>query len=378
MNSVIRGPHPTPAFPPRDNSCATRVTGPRVCTGWSRSDLSLPRIDSMEFRHLRTFLVVTDTLNISAAARQLRATQPALSRQIQHLEHAVGTALFIRRRDGLRLTATGAALRAEGTKVLAAVEAALRRAREVEQRQAVTIRVGYYGSSVWDKIIAPAVELCTRKFPEITLNITEDASIHLAAGLLEGRIDVALLASGRYDALPGVTTEVACVVPAMVVVAANHRLAKRRRVALSDLRDEPFIGVRQEEAPGRYRTFMTACREAGFVPKMDYGAANFPELTMAVRKQMGVAIVSAFATSVPHPGVVFIKLKPPGVPMEIYAAQVTKGPPAVRHLAALLIAQARSAARRAGGGEALATDAAVASVNQERTRPALEQSDRAA
>jgi DNA-binding transcriptional LysR family regulator len=309
----------------------------------------------MEFRHLRTFLAVTDTLNISAAARQLRATQPALSRQIQHLEHAVGTALFIRCRDGLRLTATGAALREQGTKVLAALDTALRSAREAEQRQATTIRVGYYGSSVWDKVIAPAVELCSQRFPEAAVTIIEDTSVHLAAGLRERRIDVALLASGAYDGLTGVTTEVACVVPAMVVVAANHRLAKRRCVSLTDLRDHPFIGVRQEDAPGRYRTLLTACREVGFVPKIEYAAGNFPELTMAVRKQMGVAIVSAFATSVPHPGVVFIKLKPPGVPLEIYAARVTQSPPAVHHLASLLTSRARSAAQRAGGGEAFPT-----------------------
>src|SRR6187549_2138130 len=106
----------------------------------------------IEFRHLRTFLAVTDTLNISEAARRLHATQPALSRQIRYLEHAVGNALFIRHRDGLRLTVTGAALREQGSKVLDAVEAALRSAREAEKRQAATVRLGYYGSSVWDKV----------------------------------------------------------------------------------------------------------------------------------------------------------------------------------------------------------------------------------
>jgi DNA-binding transcriptional LysR family regulator len=305
----------------------------------------------MEFRHLRTFLVVTDTLNISEAARRLRATQPALSRQIRTLEHTVGNALFVRHRKGLRLTLTGAALREQGTKILEAVEAALRSAREAERRQAAVVRLGFYGSSVWDKVIAPAVELFSRRFPDVTLNIIEDASIHLAERLSDGRLDVALLGSGRYDALPGVLTEVACAVPAMVVVAANHRLAKKRGVSLADLREEQIIGVKEEDAPGRYRTFIAACRDAGFVPKIDYVASNFPELTMAVRKQAGVAIVSSFATTVPHPGVVFLRMKPPCVPLEIYVAQATSSSPTVRHLAPLIITQARAAAERAGGAD---------------------------
>src|SRR5262245_22990943 len=120
----------------------------------------------MELRHLRTFVVVADTLNISEAARRLRATQPAMSRQIRFLEHEVGNALCTRHRDGLRLTATGEALRDHGIKVLEAVDAALRSAREAEKQRAAVLRLGYYGASVWDKVIAPAAEMFGRKFPD--------------------------------------------------------------------------------------------------------------------------------------------------------------------------------------------------------------------
>src|SRR5262249_21391173 len=98
-----------------------------------------------------------------------------------------------------------------------------RSAREAGKREVATVRLGYYGASVWDKVIAPAVEAFGRKFPDVTLNIAEESSVYLADALREGRIDVALLASGKFDAIPGVVAEVACEVPAMVVVAANHR-----------------------------------------------------------------------------------------------------------------------------------------------------------
>ena len=303
----------------------------------------------MELRHLRTFVAVAETLNISEVARRLRVTQPALSRHIHFLEHTVGHPLFVRHRDGLRLTATGAALRDQGVPALAAVDAALQSARGTESNGTV-VRLGYYGISVWANLLAPAVEKFGHRFPHLSLNMVEQSSVHLAADLREGRLDVALLGSGDYDRIPGVVTEVACTVPAMMMVAANHRLAKKRLVSLDELREEAIIAFTQRDAPGRSRSFISACREAGFSPRIAYVASILPELVLEVRKQMGVALLSSFAMTVPHPpGVVFIKLKPPCVPMDVYAAHALRGPPAARILAELIIAEARRAAKAVGG-----------------------------
>ena len=208
------------------------------------------------------------------------------------------------------------------------------------------VRLGYYGISIWEGILAPAVETFSR---EISAPHAEHGGgIALRAprrGLLqEGQLDVALLGSGDYDRIPGVVTELACTVPAMAVVAANHRLAKKRLVTIEDLRDEQIIGFKHQDAPGRCRTFIAACRDAGFSPRRSlYVASIFPEVTMEVKKRMGAAILSSFATTVPHPGVVFLKLKPPCVPLEMYAAHILSGPPEARELAEMIIAQARRA-----------------------------------
>ncbi|MCX6953989.1 MAG: LysR family transcriptional regulator [Verrucomicrobia bacterium] len=301
----------------------------------------------MELRHLRTFITVAETLNISEAARRLRVTQPALRRHIHTLEHVVGHPLFVRRRNGLRLTPTGVALRDDGAKALSAFDEALRSARGAGSTDATVVRLGYYGISVWANLLAPAVEKFARKYPHLTLNMVEQSSVYLAADLREGLLDVALLATGDYGRIPGVVTELACTVPAVAVVAANHRLAKKRVIALEDLKDEEIIGFRHQDAPGRYRGFIATCREAGFTPKISYVASILPELTMAVTKQMGVALLSSFANTVPHPGVVFIKLKAPGVPMAVHVAYSERGSAAVRSLAELMIAEARRAAKAA-------------------------------
>ena len=59
----------------------------------------------MELRHLRYFIAVAELRSVRAASEQLHVTQPAISRQIQDLEDAIGAALFERTPRGLKLTA---------------------------------------------------------------------------------------------------------------------------------------------------------------------------------------------------------------------------------------------------------------------------------
>ena len=63
----------------------------------------------MKLNALRDFLAVAETGGLRAAARQLGAAQPAITRSIQELEKELGVALFERSAKGVRLTPMGTA-----------------------------------------------------------------------------------------------------------------------------------------------------------------------------------------------------------------------------------------------------------------------------
>ncbi len=65
------------------------------------------KIPNMDLRHLRTFVTVAEQKTVSRASEVLHIAQPALSRQLSDLEHALGVRLFDRIRRRLVLTAEG-------------------------------------------------------------------------------------------------------------------------------------------------------------------------------------------------------------------------------------------------------------------------------
>jgi DNA-binding transcriptional LysR family regulator len=86
---------------------------------------------ALELRHLRYFVALADAGTFTRAAEKIFIAQPTLSQQIKRLEEIVGTPLLQRRREGLRLTPAGRALLDGSRAVLALVDQAVSRTRQV-------------------------------------------------------------------------------------------------------------------------------------------------------------------------------------------------------------------------------------------------------
>lgn len=72
----------------------------------------------MEFYHLRSFVVVAQTGNLTLAAKQLYTTPPAVSAHIKALEEELQVPLFIRISKGMKLTEKGELLLKKAQKTL--------------------------------------------------------------------------------------------------------------------------------------------------------------------------------------------------------------------------------------------------------------------
>src|SRR6202451_341425 len=175
----------------------------------------------MELRHLRYFVAVTETKNLTlAATTKLHTSQPSLSRQIRDLEEEIGAQLLTRKARGIDLTPAGRAFldhaRSALSQVEAAAEAARRIAHPAKPRFAMGFQIGH--ELTW---MPEALRTLRDELPNIDVVISSQYSPHLVNALLKGSVDAAFLRRERGVqelAFRSLVKE-----PLVVVLPSQHR-----------------------------------------------------------------------------------------------------------------------------------------------------------
>ena len=141
----------------------------------------------MDIQHLKAFIAVACTKNLTQAAEKLFLSQPAVSAQIKALESDVGTALFVRTNNGMQLTRAGEVLLPEA-------EALMQHKHRLEQF-AQTLSADYVHSvqlGIIHPIESRKVTALTRciveQEPKTQLHIHYGMSIEILSRLLAKKI----------------------------------------------------------------------------------------------------------------------------------------------------------------------------------------------
>ncbi|ENB9662599.1 MULTISPECIES: LysR family transcriptional regulator [Pseudomonas] len=95
----------------------------------------------MDYRQLRAFIAVFEERNITAAARSIHLSQPALSGSIKALEEALGTTLFVRQARGVDVTEDARALYPEAQRMVADANRLLGRFKGDRERSPLQVGV---------------------------------------------------------------------------------------------------------------------------------------------------------------------------------------------------------------------------------------------
>ncbi len=177
---------------------------------------------NMELRDLHALIAIAETGSLSAAARRLRLTQPALTASLQRLEVAVGVQLVIRHSRGAILTEAGQYVLHKARDVLHDVgqialvhdALALEPAGEIHLGLPTTVAGG---------LIPELIPLMQARYPQIRLHVVEAMSGVLQEQLQLGRLDLAVL----FDSAPsaGMRCTPLLTETLYLLVPANHPMA---------------------------------------------------------------------------------------------------------------------------------------------------------
>ncbi|RZS76794.1 DNA-binding transcriptional LysR family regulator [Phyllobacterium myrsinacearum] len=152
------------------------------------------------FEELRTLVLFAQEGSVQKVAKRLPLTQPAVSRQIQRLEQALGVQLLDRRQKPPILTPMGSEVLARSRDILDAVEK-LRAIANIPEPEGV-FRLGIVNGLAHDRF-ADSIIAVIAQFPRISLRLKSGWSHELAEQHRLGNLDVTIIlsdASRFYDA----------------------------------------------------------------------------------------------------------------------------------------------------------------------------------
>jgi LysR family transcriptional regulator, hca operon transcriptional activator len=195
----------------------------------------------MELRHLRYFIAVAEEGSLTKAAeRRLHTAQPSLTRQIRDLEVEVGVKLIERKARGIGLTAPGRVFLDLARLALMQIEVACEAARSTEKPKKPGFVIGFLlgQEAIW---LSESLRILREEAPDVEITLMTKSSPELADGLMQGKIDVALLRREAHTV--GLAYKFLIKEPLIAILPTRHRLARHRTVPPQDLARESFIST---------------------------------------------------------------------------------------------------------------------------------------
>jgi DNA-binding transcriptional LysR family regulator len=213
----------------------------------------------MDLRQLRYFIAVAEERSFTLAARRLNLSQPPLSYHIQTLEAELKTQLLHRTSRRVELTKAGEALLGRGRAILQQIKLAEDEVQSIGAGLIGTLDVGATGSILRGRL-AELLAAYRKVAPSVKTTVHEQAPALQIAALLNRTTNICLIRSVPTE--HGLTSKLAWREEVVLALPHAHRLAGRKRVALSELASEDHI-VLDPNSSEFARYIQKCCVDAG-------------------------------------------------------------------------------------------------------------------
>jgi len=187
----------------------------------------------LDLRLVRYFTAVAEHEGFGRAAAALHVAQPALSRQIQRLEHQIGARLFDRTPQGVSLTEAGQEFLPYARTLLTTAHRGALAARSAPAGRLV---IGHVG----DLTVTPAVRELRRLHPDALIR-TRHLDWRELDALPEHRVDALVTRLPLPMAPDRLRITALYDEPRMAVLPSDHRLAGKESITLDDLADQELV-----------------------------------------------------------------------------------------------------------------------------------------
>ena len=242
----------------------------------------------LDWEQLEYFRTAGRLQHVTQAAERLGIAQPTLSRALGRLERELGVPLFHHVGRSVRLTRYGTAFLARVERALEEIDEGRRELADLSGDTHGQIHLGFL-RTLGSEYVPGIVRRFRERSNGIDFAFTQNNGATLEAQLLGGEIDMCFIAGPPRD--ERIAWRHVLDQELVLVVPRAHRLAGRRTVRLTEVRDEPFVGFKSGHAIRQISDTLFA--RAGFTPPIVFAGDESTVLRGFVKAGFGLAIVPA-------------------------------------------------------------------------------------
>jgi len=200
---------------------------------------------------LETYRILDEVVacgSMSQAAWNLDLDVSVVSRQVASLERAFDCKLLERHRRGVRITEAGALVAQHVRQVLRQQERLRQELDDLRELRSGSIRVAATAGAICGPL-SRALAAFSRQYPAVQIELFHTSSEQVAPALHRGDAEL----GAGLDITPEPGIEIVARLPDILaaLIAPDHPFARRSKVALADLQDQPIGTFERNSGIGR-------------------------------------------------------------------------------------------------------------------------------
>jgi len=193
----------------------------------------------MKLQDLHVLVTVMQAGSMGKAAQSLNISQPAVSRSIAELEHALGVRLLDRHRKGIEATEYGRALLDCGVAVFDDLRQGVKNIEFLADPTMGQVRIGNTLTSA-NSFITAVIDRLSRRYPGIVFHVVPAGADILNRELNARSLDLVVTRSGGPFTEEQFGFETLYDDALVVLAGMKNPWARRRRIELAELVNEPW------------------------------------------------------------------------------------------------------------------------------------------
>lgn len=269
-------------------------------------------VSSMNLRQMEVFHAIMRAGSVTAAARQLNVSQPAVSATLRHCEAQLGMKLFERAGSGLLPTPEAHAIFPDIAAIFSRVEAVGRMSRDMmEGRRGNIVVAGTF--PVTHSYLALAIAAFVNERPAVRVSVQSLTQPLLLDRVINREVELGITYGPVSNA--GLQTEILLHSEIACVLRAEHPLAAKPVIELADLIPFPLISFAPQMI--MRAAIDQAFQDAGLTPEIRIRVGLSFTAIMLAHAGAGVALTEPMLLErLPIPGLVCRPLHP-RIPLEM-------------------------------------------------------------